>query len=106
MARARRAKPEQPEGDQKPARDLGPMFHHCLGLYASPAFRRQTWPPARPVRNRAPFPCLPTLTGPDGVNVVHPNNRLQLAVTGNPHLDEDSYVSKRWHRSGAPMRIA
>jgi len=32
---------------------------------------------------------------PDGVNVVHSNNRLQLAVTGNPHFDDDSYVRKR-----------
>jgi CelD/BcsL family acetyltransferase involved in cellulose biosynthesis len=41
----------------------------------------------------------------DGVNVVHPNYRLYLAVTDNPHFDGDSYVSKRWHRSVAPVRI-
>ena len=42
MARARRAKPEQPEGDQKPARDLGPMFHHCLDLVRQPGGVRDT----------------------------------------------------------------
>jgi hypothetical protein len=33
---------------------------------------------------------------PDDVNVIHANNRHQLAITGNPHLDEDSYVRERW----------
>jgi CelD/BcsL family acetyltransferase involved in cellulose biosynthesis len=38
------------------------------------------------------------------MSVVHVNNRLQLAVTGNPHFDEDSYVSKRRRRSVAPVK--
>ncbi len=36
MAPAEQPKPKQPEGDQEPARDLGPVFHHCLDLDCQP----------------------------------------------------------------------
>jgi len=57
-----------------------------------------------PVRAHRDHPCRPAPAMPDGVNVTHSNNRLQLAVAGNPHFDEDSYVRKRRRRSVAPVK--
>jgi hypothetical protein len=59
-------------------------------------------PPTRePCTSRYP----PALARPDGVNASTRTIDSNRRSRGNPHLDEDSYVSKRWRRPVSPVTI-